>query len=245
MDLIISPNSVPLSGADAIPASGTPQYATNGNPLAVPPVLPTLFPAYHYNTLIEELLAIITAAGITPSRYVSNQILAAMRALFAAINGSATQSFAAASLITDSIVSAAAGSPIFLQSDDYTASVNHANSAYQQHYVAPATSSQAAVNLGQFLSTLGVSGDIELPGGFIAQWSYVGVTSSGGVYGTAVTIPLAFPNAHLWSICGWGGSGPPSAGTVASEPYGNSQIFITTNSPAAIGNAVYYLCIGK
>lgn len=76
MDRLIAPNSVPLSGADTAPASGTPQYATDGNPAAGLPA--TQWPAYQYNAIQEELLGILVKAGITPDRTQLNQIATAI-----------------------------------------------------------------------------------------------------------------------------------------------------------------------
>ena len=81
MDAIIAPNTVPLAQADGPPGTGTPGYATNGNPAAQ--IAATKFPAYHYNGVVRELLAVITAAGLAPSGANLAQVLAAIRALIA------------------------------------------------------------------------------------------------------------------------------------------------------------------
>lgn len=101
MDRIIAPNSVPASQADAAPTTGTPQYATDGNPAANVPA--TQWPAYQYNAIQEELIAIQAAAGLSPDRANNAQVIAAIRALIQAsspVVGSArnlTMSVAAAS----------------------------------------------------------------------------------------------------------------------------------------------------
>ncbi len=82
MDPLIAANSVPLADADTAPGAGTPQYATSGNPATNTPA--TSFPAYHYNMLMQELLALLTAADITPSTTNNGQVLAAIQALIAA-----------------------------------------------------------------------------------------------------------------------------------------------------------------
>jgi len=80
MDLLIATNSVNLAGADTPPVSGTPQYATDGNPgLNIPP---TQWPAYWLNGLMRELMAVLTAGGVTPDRTVYNQLLTALQNLF-------------------------------------------------------------------------------------------------------------------------------------------------------------------
>ncbi|MDF3936648.1 gp53-like domain-containing protein [Pseudomonas citronellolis] len=58
----------------------------------------------------------------------------------------------------------------------------------------PATQSQQAVNLGQFLATLTVSGYQKLPSGLIIQWGSVTNSATTGSP-TAVTLPIAFPTA--------------------------------------------------
>ncbi|CAB3759389.1 hypothetical protein [Paraburkholderia solisilvae] len=79
MDRLIASNSVPLAQADTAPASGTPQYATDGNPAAAIPA--TLWPAYAFNALQDEIYNVIVAAGLTPNRNAWNQLLAAIQAM--------------------------------------------------------------------------------------------------------------------------------------------------------------------
>ncbi|WP_146122619.1 hypothetical protein [Burkholderia multivorans] len=79
MDRLIAANSVPMAQADTAPISGTPQGATDGNPAANIPA--TRWPSYQYNAIQEELIAILTAAGITPDRNNNSQIAAAIKRL--------------------------------------------------------------------------------------------------------------------------------------------------------------------
>lgn len=79
MDRLIAPNTVVAGQADVAPATGTPGYATDGNPATG--VAPTLWPAYQYNAFQEELIAVLTAAGITPDRTTNSQIAAAIKRL--------------------------------------------------------------------------------------------------------------------------------------------------------------------
>jgi hypothetical protein len=81
MDRLIATNSVPSSAADTAPVSGTPQFATSGNPATSTPA--TTWAAYQYNAIQEELIAIIAAGGLTPDRTNNAQVLAALRALLA------------------------------------------------------------------------------------------------------------------------------------------------------------------
>ncbi|MBY4669581.1 hypothetical protein K6W12_02915 [Burkholderia multivorans] len=79
MDRLIAANSVPMAQADTAPISGTPQGATDGNPAANIPA--TRWPSYQYNAIQEELIAILTAAGITPDRNNNSQIASAIKRL--------------------------------------------------------------------------------------------------------------------------------------------------------------------
>ena len=76
MELLIAANSVPLAQADTVPASGTPQYATDGNPAVG--VAPTDAPAWHYNMVMAELVVLVTAAGLTTSGATWTQIAQAV-----------------------------------------------------------------------------------------------------------------------------------------------------------------------
>ena len=57
-------------------AAGTPGYYTEGTPGVTPP---TYVRADHVNTIQEELVAILTAAGITPTKGVNNQVVTALK----------------------------------------------------------------------------------------------------------------------------------------------------------------------
>lgn len=79
MDRLIAVNSVPFANADTAPATGTAQYATSGNPVTNTPA--TIFPAYAWNMLQDEIYNVIIAAGLTPNRNAWNQLLTAIQAL--------------------------------------------------------------------------------------------------------------------------------------------------------------------
>jgi hypothetical protein len=78
MNRLKATNSVPFGNRDIAPASGTPQYATSGNPGVTPP---TIFPAYAWNMLQDEILNVITAAGLTPDDTNWGQLLQAIPAV--------------------------------------------------------------------------------------------------------------------------------------------------------------------
>lgn len=65
----------------AVDSHGTPGYPTAGNPLTATPACPLTPWAFHQ--VVEELLLLITAAGLTPDKAATNQVLLALRAMFA------------------------------------------------------------------------------------------------------------------------------------------------------------------
>ena len=60
-------------------AAGTQGYFTNGSPVAGIPA--TILDADFVNMLMVELLNVVTAAGLTPSKTAYNQVLTAIRSL--------------------------------------------------------------------------------------------------------------------------------------------------------------------
>lgn len=79
MNRLKATNSVPFANRDIAPLTGTPQYATNGNPST--PVPPTIWPAYMFNMIMDEILAVIVAGGLTPDDTNWAQLLQAIRSL--------------------------------------------------------------------------------------------------------------------------------------------------------------------
>jgi hypothetical protein len=79
MNRLRAANTVPFANRDIAPVSGTPQYATNGIPGSV---APTIWPAYAYNQIQDELMAVITASGLTPDDTDWGQLLKALNRLF-------------------------------------------------------------------------------------------------------------------------------------------------------------------
>lgn len=109
MDRLIAANSVNLAGADVAPGAGTPQYATNGNPALNIPA--TKWPAYQYNALQEEILNVITAAGLTPDRTNNGQLLAALRGGVARYRALAQLTFYISNTGNDGTGNGTAGAP--------------------------------------------------------------------------------------------------------------------------------------
>lgn len=79
MDRLIAQYTVPVGSGDTAPATGTPGQATSGNPATNTPA--TRLPAYAWNAIQEELIAVLTAAGIVPDRTNNAQIATAIRRL--------------------------------------------------------------------------------------------------------------------------------------------------------------------
>jgi hypothetical protein len=103
------------------------------------------------------------------------------------------------------------------------------------------------VSPNQFTSSLGASGWLELPNGFILQWGTGTVTASGtGNYTNVVTLPEAFPTAGLFAIGNWGGSSPPGGGS--AFPFTTlpnaSQVTLGVYAPGAGTYTLAYLVIG-
>lgn len=79
MDLTIALDTVPLSGTDAPPSTGVPQFLTDGSTeLSIPA---TQWPAYQAQAIITEILNVIAASGQTASRFNTAQLLTAIQTL--------------------------------------------------------------------------------------------------------------------------------------------------------------------
>jgi hypothetical protein len=74
---IDNPTAVPA--APALPGPSTPGYFTNGNPSSA--VAATIVDDWWLNQIQEEILAVIGAAGLTPSKADTTQLLQALRLL--------------------------------------------------------------------------------------------------------------------------------------------------------------------
>ena len=79
MNRLIAPNTVTLANADWPPTTGTPGYATEGNPTTDVPA--TIWTAGQYNVIQEEIIAVIEAAALTPTSADRTQLLQAIRRL--------------------------------------------------------------------------------------------------------------------------------------------------------------------
>ncbi|KAA8387031.1 hypothetical protein, partial [Acetobacter tropicalis] len=77
MDLLIAPNTVPLADADTAPATGTPGYATDGDPSTGTARTP--FPAYAWNAVQIELTTVMTKAGLILDKGDNTQLYQAIK----------------------------------------------------------------------------------------------------------------------------------------------------------------------
>ncbi|WP_281700933.1 hypothetical protein [Acetobacter malorum] len=82
MDLLIAPNTVTAEDADKAPTTGTPGYATDGNPITGTPRTP--FPAYAWNAIQIEFKTVIEQSGLTLNRSDNTQLYQAIQKIVAA-----------------------------------------------------------------------------------------------------------------------------------------------------------------
>lgn len=105
---------------------------------------------------------------------------------------------------------------------------------------------------GQFSSSLSTNGYKKYPdpnspsGYFIEQWGTLNITSTGtGVTNATFNLPIAFPNAHLQCLAGYGGNSPTSSlGAISGYAISGTQgeISIYTTGPGT--PAVQYRSLG-
>ncbi|MFS8367760.1 hypothetical protein ACJRO0_09745 [Acetobacter oryzifermentans] len=72
MDLLIAPGTVDVSKADTAPTTGTPGWATDGDPVNLVPR--TVLPAYAFNSIQAEIYNVLLGAGLTPDRNNNKQL---------------------------------------------------------------------------------------------------------------------------------------------------------------------------
>ncbi|GCE79076.1 hypothetical protein [Komagataeibacter oboediens] len=81
MELIIGTGTVVEASRDTMPATGTPGWATDGDPASSIPA--TDFPASHYNMTVAEMVQVILDAGLTLDRTNWGQLSAAIQKMIA------------------------------------------------------------------------------------------------------------------------------------------------------------------
>ena len=85
MDLLIAPYTVTKEQADTAPATGTPGWATDGNPATNKPA--TQWPAYAFNAMQEELTGVIQGSGLVLNRSDNTLLLKAIQKMIAVALG--------------------------------------------------------------------------------------------------------------------------------------------------------------
>lgn len=118
--------------------------------------------------------------------------------------------------------------------------------ATQTFNVSPAVSTNEAVNLGQFTSSLGANGYQKLPSGLIIQWGNNSVP--GQSVDAVITLPLAFPNSFLAVVATLGSSlgGTSNVVGIGAAPNGTKTSFdVTVPSNSTTGAGFSWLAIGN
>lgn len=101
MDLLIAPYTVTKEQADTAPATGTPGWATDGNPATNKPA--TQWPAYAFNGMQEELVSVILGGGQTLNRNDNTLLLKAIQKLITTAVGNRPPIFSITALPTQDI----------------------------------------------------------------------------------------------------------------------------------------------
>jgi hypothetical protein len=76
MDYTIAPNVTAIGAGDSAPTTGTKGEFTSGNPATSTPA--TVLPGYQMNAIVEEIINVISGAGLTPSNSNNAQLLQAL-----------------------------------------------------------------------------------------------------------------------------------------------------------------------
>ena len=149
------------------------------------------------------------------------------QAVFAAINGSASEAFNVSSL------TAATGN-ITANGGKVRASVGAYNSG----------DNNAATILSDFAQSLATTGYCRLPNGLIFQWGVSGTPSSGVI---AVFFPIVFPNALFSIAVSITGSSVFNNNRVLVEDSGTNAFYAYTGNAggAAGGISFYWMAIGN
>lgn len=93
MNRLKASNSVAFASRDIAPVSGTPQYATDGVPGTTPA---TVWPAYMFNMIQDELLSILLAGGLTADDTNWSQVWQALFKAFSFNDGGAADTMTVA-----------------------------------------------------------------------------------------------------------------------------------------------------
>ncbi|CAB3924010.1 hypothetical protein LMG26846_05862 [Achromobacter insuavis] len=202
MDLLIAPYTVTKEQADAAPATGTPGWATDGNPSTNKPA--TQWPAYAFNAMQEELVTLIQGGGQTLNRNDNTLLFKAVQKLLepkaplvspvfsgtptapTPAAGDQSTRLATTAFVKSAISSATVTSPGIIQ----IASTAQAQAMTDD--MTALTPKKLADAFGGSNSSLpGSFGYLRLPGGLILQWGS-GTVSGPGI-NVDVTLPITFP----------------------------------------------------
>jgi hypothetical protein len=138
-------STITVNGSGAYPLLGGARVALQAGEV-------NKFCVMTYDAALSSYVLLDSSGGTlqVPNAVASQQAvpLGQANATFAALAGNATQAFSA-SQINSGVMAAPGSTALFLESNNYVAAVNLANTAYAQLYVAAAATGQAAVNLTQ------------------------------------------------------------------------------------------------
>ncbi|NNM64046.1 MAG: hypothetical protein HKL99_05455, partial [Burkholderiales bacterium] len=215
MDLLIAPNTVPQGQADAAPITGTPAWATSGNPATNTPA--TIFPAYAFNALQAELTAAIQAAGITLDRTKLNQLAAAIQVMTQ--GGLGTHA-------TDT------GS-----ANAYAITLTPAPAAISPGMIVGVSAIIAANTGAATLNTNGLGAlPIHGPGGAALQ--------GGEFVGAGNAILRANATATAWDLVWTTGAQPTASATASNQAINLGQLFIGNRKAVFTGNGAWAVPAG-
>lgn len=223
MDRLIATNSVASGAADTAPLTGTPQFATDGNPADSIPA--TNFPAYQYNAIQEELMAIILAAGLTPDRTNNAQVLAALRTI-ARVRLLANTTYYVATTGNDTTGNGTSGSP--------WATLQHAANYIQQNIDSGGFAINVAVAAGSYAAGATVSGS--LVGGGTLTFTGDPVTPSNVVIASSGNNFEAV-NGAAFTVNGFELTNSGSSGSCLNAAYGGVINFENINFGTSTGAA--------
>jgi hypothetical protein len=117
---------------------------------------------------------------------------------YAALNGSATEEFAASQIQTSSVQNPNTAEPLLLESDQYVAAVNNTDGSYVPVLCLPSTNANSAVTLGQMLRPM-------------AAQAYAGGNDSS----TSVTVSFTAPGPGV--LLAWGSRNVAIANAAAGD----------------------------
>ncbi len=201
MDLLIAPYTVTKEQADAAPATGTPGWATDGNPSTNKPA--TQWPAYAFNAMQEELVALIQGGGQTLNRNDNTLLFKAVKALIE----SNLERFAPLES-PEFTGTPTAPTPVVTDNSTKLSTTAFVKSVVAGVAAVPATtlvsgiSRRATTPEAQALtSTATFNGFQILPSGIIEQWGVVALVTlpANSASDAVVTFPMAF-TANALSI---------------------------------------------